>query len=109
MLCVRLTISISVDGALVEGHDVLSEGSSLVAENILHLTQLLIQRRTPSLSCCVTTTAEHPPVPVNEVTVTQPNHFNTDREGGKKIFTKCTVPNYETKKLWIKCLTSPLN
>lgn len=102
---VCLTVSISIDGALVEGHDVLSEGSGLVAENIFHLTQLFIQRRTPSLCCCVTTTTEHPPVPVNKITVAQPNYFHTEQEGrkkgGKKFLTLSIVPKHETK-----CLTS---
>jgi len=67
----------TVDGALFEGHDVLGEGSCLVTEDVLHLSQLFIKCGSPGLCCCVTTTAEHPPVPINEVTVTQTNHLHT--------------------------------
>ncbi len=32
-----LTISLSIDGALIKGHDVLSERSGLVTEDVLNL------------------------------------------------------------------------
>lgn len=43
-LCVcvvsALAVSLSIDGALVEGHDVLSESSSLVTEDVFNLKGL---------------------------------------------------------------------
>lgn len=37
-----LTVSFPIDGALVEGHDVLRQGARLVAEDVFDLAQLLI-------------------------------------------------------------------
>ena len=44
-----LTVSLSTDVALLEGHDVLREGASLVREDVLYLAQLLVQGGGPSL------------------------------------------------------------
>lgn len=74
----RLTICMAVDGALVEDHDVLSKCSCLVTEDVFHLSQLLIKCGGPGLRCCVTTATEHPPVPINKITVTQTNHLHTN-------------------------------
>lgn len=78
-----LTICVAIDGALVEGHDVLGEGSCLVTEDVLHLSQFFIQCGGPGLCCCVTMAAEHPPVPINEITVTQTNHLHTRTDSGR--------------------------
>lgn len=37
-----LTVSFPIDGALVEGHDVLRQGARLVTEDVFDLAQLLI-------------------------------------------------------------------
>lgn len=116
-LC-ALTIRLSINGALVEAHDILSESSCLVAEDVFnlnmqknlepvnikknkrdkvrrpekaHLAQLLIQSGCPGLSCCVTLGAEHVLVPVNEVTVTQPDHLHTDAPTCKRGHTKTLI------------------
>ena len=44
-----LTVSLSTDVALLEGHDVLREGARLVREDVLYLAQLLVQGGGPSL------------------------------------------------------------
>lgn len=76
------TVAAAIDGALAEDHDVLGEGARLVGEDVLHLAQLLVQgggarlRRRPFLH------AEHPLVPVDEVTVAQANDLHTAQETG---------------------------
>lgn len=45
----KSTVGISTDGALFELHDVLSQGPGLVWEDVLDLSQLLVQSGGPSL------------------------------------------------------------
>ena len=49
---------------------------------VSHLPQLLVEGGGPGLCCCVADRTEHPPVPVNEVAVSQPDHLHT--EGGRE-------------------------
>ena len=44
-----ITVAAPMDGALVERHDVLGEGASLVREDVLYLAKLLVQRGRPRL------------------------------------------------------------
>lgn len=72
------TVSLSINRALVEDHDVLREGSCLVREDELHLAQLLIQSGGASFSCGVHLTVVHLPVPVDEVAVTEPQDLHAE-------------------------------
>lgn len=92
-----LTIGLSVDGALVEGHDVLCECSGLVREDVFDLAQLLVERGGPGLGRRVTLGIVHLPVPVYVETVPQANDLHTapktqekkkEREGERKIIMK---------------------
>ena len=78
-----LTVGFPIDGALVEGHDVLCERASLVAEDVLDLTQLLIQGGGSGLGRGVGRSVVHHPVPVDVVAVPQPNDLHTDPESGE--------------------------
>lgn len=74
-----LTISLSVDGALVEGHDVLRQGSRLVAEDVFDLAQLLVERGGPGLGRSVVLGVIHLPVPVDEEAVAQTDELHTGK------------------------------
>lgn len=65
------TIGFAVDGALIETHDVLSESSCFVWEDVLDLPQLFIECSGTGLSRCVLWWIIHFAVPVNVETVTQ--------------------------------------
>lgn len=69
-------VLLSVDGALVEVHDVLREGSGLVREDVLDLTQLLVEGRGSSLGRRVVVRVIHLLVPVDQQTVEEANHFH---------------------------------
>lgn len=71
-----LTVWLPVDGAPVEGHDVLGQGASLVWEDVFNLPQLLVQGGGSSLGWSVTLSVVHLSVPVNVVAVAQPEDLN---------------------------------
>ena len=73
-----LTVGLSVDGALVEGHDVLGERSCLVAEDVLDLAQLLVQCGGPGLCRSVALGVVHLPVPVDVEAVAQTDDLHTE-------------------------------
>lgn len=73
-----LTESSPIDGALVEGHDVLRQGACLVTEDVLDLAQLLIERGGPRLGGSVVLRVIHLPVPVDEEAVPQSDDLHTD-------------------------------
>lgn len=66
-----------MDGALVEGHDVLRQGPRLVAEDVLDLAQLLVERGGPGLGRSVALGVIHLPVPVDEEAVAQTDELHT--------------------------------
>lgn len=72
------TICFSIDGALSEDHDVLREGARLVRKDEVHLAQLLVQGGGASFCRSVRLGVVHPPVPVDEVTVAEPQNLHTD-------------------------------
>lgn len=78
------TIAVAIDGTLVEDHDVLGEGAGLVREDILHLTQLLVQGSGAGLCGSALLHAEHLLVPVNEVAVAQADDLHTAQGTGGK-------------------------
>lgn len=82
------TVNCSIDGALAEDHDVLSERAGLVREDELDLTKLLIQGGGASYSCSVCLTVVHLNVPVYEETVTKPQNFHTEEEKKLPSFKK---------------------
>lgn len=71
MQTVELTIKLAVDGTLVESHDVLRQSSRLVAEDVLDLSELLVECGGPRLGRGVTLGVIHLPVPVYEEAVPQ--------------------------------------
>lgn len=79
----NLTVTFAVDGALVEGHDILGERSCFIAEDVLDLAELLVQRGGASLSGSVVPGIVHLPVPVDVEAVPQTNDLHTAE--------KCTV------------------
>lgn len=78
------TVSFAVDGTLVEGHDVLGERPRFVAEDVLDLAELLVQRGGASFSGRVVLCVVHLPVPVDVVAVPQPNDLHTAGSHAKK-------------------------
>ena len=74
-----LTVTLPIDGALVEGHDVLGERARLVREDVLDLAQLLVQRGGPGLRRGVILGVVHLPVPVDVEAVPQPNDLHAAR------------------------------
>lgn len=75
-----LTVWFAVDGALVEGHDILRERPCFVTENVLDLAQLLVQRGGASLGGGVAPWVVHLPVPVDVEAVPQPDDLHTAEE-----------------------------
>lgn len=73
-----LTVSFPVDGALVEGHDVLRQRACLVTEDVLDLAQLLVERGGPRLGRSVVLRVIHLPVPVDEEAVPQSDDLHAD-------------------------------
>lgn len=78
------TVSFAADGTLVEGHDVLGERPCFVAEDVLDLAELLVQRGGTSLGGRVVSRVVHLPVPVNVEAVPQPNDLHTAGTREKK-------------------------
>lgn len=76
------TVAPAVDGALVEDHDVLGERPRLVGEDVLYLTQLLVQRGSAGLRGRPLLRTEHLLVPVDEVAVAQANDLDTAQGTG---------------------------
>ena len=74
----NLTVALPVDRTLVEDHNVLSECSGLVLEDVFDLTQLLVQRGGPGVGRGVTTGMVHLPVPVDVETVAQTDDLHTE-------------------------------
>ena len=72
----RLTVTLPVDGALVESHDVLGERAGLVREDVLDLAQLLVQRGGPGLGRGVAAGMVHLPVPVYVEAVAQADELH---------------------------------
>ncbi len=64
-----LTIRFPINGAFVEGHDVLGERAGFVWEDVFDLTELFVERCGSSLSRRVSSCMIHVPVPVDVVTV----------------------------------------
>ncbi len=64
-----LTIRFPINGALVEGHDVLCERAGFVWEDVFDLTELFVERCGSSLSWRASSCVIHAPVPVDVVTV----------------------------------------
>lgn len=64
-----LTIRFPVDGAFVEGHDVLGERAGFVREDVFDLAELFVECCGSSLSWRVSSSMIHVPVPVDVVTV----------------------------------------
>lgn len=81
-LNILLTITFAIDRAFIECHDVLRQGTGLVAEDIFDLTQLFIQSGGPRLSRSVTLGVIHLPVPVNVKTIHQTDGFHAEKEKG---------------------------
>lgn len=79
-----LTVSPSIDGALVEGHDVLRQRSRLVAEDVFDLAQFLVERGGPGLGRGVALGVIHLPVPVDEEAVAQTEELHTGNVRGQK-------------------------
>lgn len=73
----RLTVSLPIYATLFKGHDVLCKGSSLVREDVLDLSQLLVQRGGPGLGSRVLLSVVHLQVPVDEIALAKANHFHT--------------------------------
>lgn len=73
----NVTVWFAVDGALVEGHDVLGEGPRLVAEDVLDLAELLVQGGGSSLGGRVVVCVVHLLVPFNVEAVPQPDDLHT--------------------------------
>lgn len=64
-----LTVAFPIDGAFVEGHDVLREGAGLVRKDVFDLTELFVEGRGSRFSWCVRSSVIHVSVPVDVVTV----------------------------------------
>lgn len=73
-----LTVSFPIDGALVEGHDVLRQGARLVTEDVFDLAQLLIEHGGPRLGRSVILGVIHLPVPVDIEAAPQTDDLHTD-------------------------------
>lgn len=73
----RLTISLAINAALLEGHDVLRQGSCLVREDVVDLPQLLIEGGGSGLGSSVLLRVIHLQVPVDEVALDKTDHFHT--------------------------------
>lgn len=71
------TVGFAIDGALVEGHDVLRQRPCLVTENVLNLAQLLVQSSGTSFCWRVVAIVIHFSVPVDVKTVSQANNLHT--------------------------------
>lgn len=80
LLTLRCTVGLSIDGALVERHDVLGEGTGLVREDIFDLAQFLVEGGGACLCRCVTAGVVHLPVPVYVKAVTQADDLHTATE-----------------------------
>lgn len=80
-----LTVVFPVDGAPVERHDVLSQSTGLVTEDVFNLTQLLVEGGGPRLRGSVFVRIVHLPVPVYEEAVSETDHLHTEetREGAE--------------------------
>ena len=75
-----VSVALTVNAALVKGHDVLGEGPRLVAEHVLDLTQLLVQSRGPRFGISVGLGVVHVLVPVDQLGQEQPDHLHRDVE-----------------------------
>lgn len=78
-----------MNGALAKDHDVLGEGACLVGEDELHLAQLLVQGGGASFRRSVCLTVVHFPVPVDEITVTEPQNLHTEGQFNHTFY--CTI------------------
>lgn len=71
------TIGFPINGALVESHDVLSESSCFVRENVLDLSQLFIEGGGAGLGWRIIQRVIHFTVPVNVEAVAQAYNLHT--------------------------------
>lgn len=74
----RRTVGFAVDGALVEDHDVLGQCSCFVAEDVLDLTELLVQGGGAGLGGGVAVGVVHLPVPVDVEAVPQTDDLHAE-------------------------------
>lgn len=71
-----LTIDSPIDGTFFESHDVLSESSCFVGENIFNLAQFFIECGRPGFGRHGFGSVIHLPVPVYKITVSQTDYFH---------------------------------
>lgn len=75
------TIGFPINGALVESHDVLSESSRFVREDVLDLSQLFIEGGGTGLCWRIIQRVIHFTVPVNVEAVAQAYNLYTGEKG----------------------------
>lgn len=80
------TVGFAIDGALVEGHDVLRQRPCLVTEDVFNLAQLLVQSSGTSFCWRVVAIVIHFSVPVDVKTVSQANNLHTAKTKEKIKF-----------------------
>ncbi|GFU69894.1 DUF1758 domain-containing protein [Trichonephila clavipes] len=78
-------VHLSVDGALVECHDVLCEGAGLVGEDVLDLTQLLVEGGRARFCRSIVGRVVHLLVPVDEQAVKESDYLHTEGKR-KKVY-----------------------
>lgn len=103
-----LTIRFPIDGALVEGHDVLGESACLIREDVFDLAQLLVQSSGARLCRGVTAGVVHLTVPLNEEAVAQANdlhakilHYPTHRHIHRQTHTHTDVKMCFTENIYV--------
>lgn len=74
----------SWNGALLEGHDILSERAGFIGEDVLDLTQLLVQGGGSGFGWRVLLSVIHLQIPVNELTLTQTDHLHAEGQEENK-------------------------
>jgi len=72
----QISVDPAVDGTTIKGHDILCQRSCLVREDVLNLTELLIQSGRPSLRRGVSRSIVHLVIPVDPPAVTEPDHLH---------------------------------
>ena len=73
---IDITVASASDGALVEGHDVLRERARLVREDVLDLSELLVERGGARLGGRLGLLVKHLLVPVDEEGLGQSDDFH---------------------------------
>ncbi len=81
VLVINVAVEDIVDGALVEGHNVLGEGTGLVGEDVLDLTELLVQGGGACARRNVRLVVVHLDVPVDPEALHGADELDADVEG----------------------------